>query len=361
MIRPKSIVVDAKAPTARCIPAWGEAPCSSMPRTKGLKARHISPRGSDEFMDRAFSPHLPLVTFHGALPHAGMERAFGASIDSIPQIPFIALHPILLEEGLKFILKRLLPVMPLLVIDVSQQRIQIPRPNGKCAIPLLPRELRQTRRLRLQPFGRGGFELFHQLRHVRCAGQANGKMNVILHAADPVALAFGVAGNGGKIGIERGTHRSIKSRYAIFCAEDHVDQNKCERLRHRRIIDRAGIIDRAAKAPTARLIPARGEAPCTGVLNAIGLKARPISPQTFHGALPHAGIERAYGASQPNATLHDATIRGATFHEALPHAGMSRAFGATAHAVDAFARAVGTSEPVFGDFAFERHPCCTHS
>ena len=68
----------------------------------------------------------------------------------------------------------------------------------------------------------------------------------------------------------------------------------------------------------------------------------------------------------PNATFHDATIHDVTFHDAtihraLPHAGITRAFGATPHAVDAFARAIGSSKPTFGDFAFERHPCCTHS
>jgi len=123
--------------------------------------------------------------------------------------------------------------MHLLRIDITDQRIQIRRPNGERSVSSLPRELRQAGRLGLEPFGRGGFELFHQLRYVPHAGEANSKVNVIRDAPGTIAFAFGVACDGGKIRVKRGTHGSVKDKRAIFCAEDHMDKEKRERLWHR--------------------------------------------------------------------------------------------------------------------------------
>src|SRR6266702_137563 len=159
----------AKAPTAQSIPAWGNAPCIAESEAPGLKARPIG--------------------------------------ISIPQIPFIEFHSVFLKKGEKFFLKRLLAVMRLLGIDVTGQSIQVGWSNGERAVASLPRELRQGRRLGLEPFGRGRFELFHQLRYVRRAGQTNGEMNVVHNTPYAIAFAFGVACDGGKIGVERGTQK----------------------------------------------------------------------------------------------------------------------------------------------------------
>jgi hypothetical protein len=58
-------------------------------------------------------------------------------------------------------------------------------------------------------------------------------MNVICNSTNAKALTFGVAGNRSKIRVERGSYERIKNRNAILCAEDHMNQNKRERLRHR--------------------------------------------------------------------------------------------------------------------------------
>jgi hypothetical protein len=130
-------------------------------------------------------------------------------------------------------LKILLAMMRLLSIDVTNQRFQIRRPNRERTIPSLPRELRQVRRLSLKPLGRGRLKLFHQIRNICRARQTNGEMNVIRDSTHTKSLAFGVAGNGSKIGIECWTHRKVKNWATVLCAEDHMDQNKRERLRHR--------------------------------------------------------------------------------------------------------------------------------
>jgi hypothetical protein len=123
--------------------------------------------------------------------------------------------------------------MRLLCVDVTGQGIQIRRTNGKRAIASLPRELRQGRRLGLQPFGRGRFEFFHQFRNIHRAGQTNSEVNVVRDTSNPITFAFGVAGDRSKIGVERGTYGSIEDGHAVFCAEDYMDQNKRERLWHR--------------------------------------------------------------------------------------------------------------------------------
>jgi hypothetical protein len=184
-----------KAPTARSIPAWGAAPGTDTQKNRGLKARPIRL--------------------------------------SIPQIPFIEFHAVFFKKCTELILKRLLLVMHFLAIDVIDQRAQVGGPNRERSISSLPRKLGQVMRLSFKPFGRGRFKLFHQIRYVRRAGQSNSEVNVVRDATYARTFTFGVAGNGGKVRVECGTNRSIKNRGAVFCAEDHMDQNKCERLWHR--------------------------------------------------------------------------------------------------------------------------------
>ncbi len=191
------------APKAQTIPAWGNAPGRvAYSDTQGLKARPI--------------------TF------------------SIPQISLIAFHTIFLEERTEFLLKRHLPVVRFLPVDVSNQRLQVSWPNRERSITSLPSKLRQPGRLSFEPFGRGRLQLFHQLRYIRRACQSNGKMYVVRNAPHAITLALRIAGNGSKIGVKPRPHRIIENGLSIFCAENNVNQNKRERLRHR-VDYRAGI------------------------------------------------------------------------------------------------------------------------
>jgi len=251
------------APTARPIPAWGEAPCTAAPQIRGLKARPIAP--------------------------------------SIPHIPLVAFNSILLQERPKLLLKIALPVMRFLTLDVLDQGLQIRRPNRERAISSLPCELRQRGRLRLDPLGRGRFEVFHQLRNRRCARQSNRQMNVVGNASHAIAFTFGVANDSSKISIERRTYRSVELRRSILRAEDHMNEQKRERLWHRsdyrsglQPSTRSAVRDLGLRprlvypapsaliahscftAPTARPIPAWGATPCTQNHPVRGLKARPI-------------------------------------------------------------------------------------
>ena len=70
---------------------------------------------------------------------------------SIPKVTLLTLDPILCHERPQLLLKIMLRMVRLLRVDIPNQRLQIPRPNGKRTIPSLPRKLRQLGRLTLQP------------------------------------------------------------------------------------------------------------------------------------------------------------------------------------------------------------------
>jgi hypothetical protein len=179
---------------ARPIPAWGEAPCKPTPKFRGLKARPIT--------------------------------------SSIPQKLLVALHPILLQEGAKLILKRTLLVMRLLPIDVLHQRLQIGRPNRKRPIPSLPGELRQRGRLRLQPLRRCCLQLRNQLRDSRGPRQSNRKMNMVRRSTNAIALAPRIARNRREIAMKIASYSIVKKRPAPLGTEDQMHHNKRERQWH---------------------------------------------------------------------------------------------------------------------------------
>ena len=98
--------------------------------------------------------------------------------NSIPQIPFIEFHPIFREKCAKFILKILLSMI-----------------------------------------GR--------------AGQSYREMNVVRDSTYAKTLAIRVTSDGSKIRVEGGANGRIEDGRTVLCAENNVNQNKRERLRHR--------------------------------------------------------------------------------------------------------------------------------
>ena len=297
-----------KAPTARPIPAWGEAPCWFPPNVQGLKARHIT---------------------------------------SIPQISLVAFHAVFLQERTKLILIRPLAMMCLLRVDILNQRLQIGRPNRKRSIPSLPRERRQCRGFCLDPLRRRCLQLRNQLRNIRRSRQTDCHMHMVGNASHAITLTPGIPSNRSKIRIQLRTNRIIQNRTASLRTEDHMHHNERERQWHgheyrpglqpspvtrntswgcapcwyrvapsaletwyrQTVLDttkkRSGSAEhrspepetqkRAKSAPPcqpgatpqvpdqpnaqglkARPIPAWGEGPCTPASNARGLKARPM-------------------------------------------------------------------------------------
>jgi hypothetical protein len=213
-----STVAITKAPTARPIPAWGEAPGTPNLNPQGLKARPIE----------ASFPYIPLVPF-----------------DSI-----------FLQQSSEFILKRMHPVMRLLRLDIPNQRLQISRPDGKRTIAALPCEPRQDRRFRLQPTRRRSLHSFHQFRDGHRPRQPNREMQMVGNAANAIAFASSISYQCGQIKIKFQTYSLIQNRRTILRAEDYMNQNKRERLSHRADY-RSGL-----QPSRFRPCPSWGFAPC---------------------------------------------------------------------------------------------------
>ena len=205
-----------EAPTARPIPAWGAAPCTTTPDTRGLKARPIPAWGE--------APCWAISNARGLKARP---------IPLIPQIPLVALHTVLLQERTKLVLKRTLSMMRLLRVDVLNQRLQICRPNRKRSIPSLPRERRQCRRFCFDPLRRRCLQLRNQFCHIRRSRQTDCEMHMVCYASHAITLASGIANNRGKIRIQFHTDRIIQSRSASFRTEDHMHHNERERQWHR--------------------------------------------------------------------------------------------------------------------------------
>ena len=179
------------APTARPIPARGEAPRTNATNTRGLKARPIQ--------------------------------------ISIPQILLVAVHPILLQERTILRLKILLRMMRFLSVDVSNQRIQIGRPNRERAITTL---LRKLRRLALQPFGRGRLDLRNQVRNIRLAIQSNRKMHMVGNAPNTQTFALVISHNSRKIRKQIGPHTFVQERNAVLRTEHNMHKKEAPRSCH---------------------------------------------------------------------------------------------------------------------------------
>jgi hypothetical protein len=185
-----------EAPGARLIPAWGEAPRTAHPRTRGPEARPIRP--------------------------------------SIPQISLFELNPILLQEPTKLILKRPLPMMLLLAVDVLRQRLQIRWPNRKRTVPSLPCELRKLWPSGFDPLRRRSLHPFHQLCNVRRTRHPNPEMNMVSNSPDAIALASRVAHQSGKVRIQLWANRLVQNGLTLLRTENHVNQDKRKRSGHRR-------------------------------------------------------------------------------------------------------------------------------
>src|SRR5215469_14906143 len=179
-----------QAPKARPLPARGEAPCPVRIENRGLKARPIS----------------------------------------IPQMLIIGVQSILPQKRTQLITKRMLAMMRLLPIDVSQQRIEIRRPHRERPITDLPGEIRNP--LRLQPSRRRGLQLLHELRNRLFLALTNRKMDMIGNTPSPVTFASSISCDRREVSKQIGTDILVEQGQSIFGAEDHMNHNKGKRSWH---------------------------------------------------------------------------------------------------------------------------------
>ncbi len=51
-------------------------------------------------------------------------------------------------------------------------------------------------------------------------------MDMIGHTSDAVAFAIGISGHGGEVGVKGRPDRHSEHGFAVFGAEDHMDEKK---------------------------------------------------------------------------------------------------------------------------------------
>jgi hypothetical protein len=186
----------SRAPKARPIPAWGEAPGTAAQGARGLKARPIPA--------------------------------------SVPNVPLIELDTILPQERPKLILKRLPAMMLFLRIDVIEQRVQIRWAHRERTITALPRKASQLWRSCFKPPGRRCLQLCNHVRNTLRPSYTNREMHMIRNTANPEAFTIAVSRDRCKVGVQLDPHVAIENRKSIFGREDKMNQQKAQRLGHGR-------------------------------------------------------------------------------------------------------------------------------
>ena len=209
MPHPHQITTPYCALKARSILAWGNAPGSRPSTNCGLKAR----------ARRAHRHHL-------ALP---ASSAIDATL--IPHIPLIELHSILRKHRPHLCLEIAPLVMHGLRIDIPHQCRSIAQPHGKCRVSTLPSDLRELRRLGLDPFRRRNLQPLHQLRHGLRSRDEQRNMDVIAHATHPHTNVLG-PDRRRQNRMHLAADRIRQQRPSALRAENQMHQNVRERLRH---------------------------------------------------------------------------------------------------------------------------------
>ena len=75
-------------------------------------------------------------------------------------------------------------------------------------------------------------------------------MNVVGHTSGAKAFAPRVASDRGEVGVKSGADRSSEDWRAVFCAEDEVNDDEGERLRHGGKYSARGGWDRSGLQPS---------------------------------------------------------------------------------------------------------------
>ncbi len=138
---------------------------------------------------------------------------------------------VLLKKRAHLVFKAPPPMVRLLLLDIPNQGPGVRRTYRKRPIPTLPRKLLYT--LHLKPSRRRGLHLSCELRQALCRVQTHRKMHMVRNATRPVTLASRITRHGSQIRMQPRPHSLIENRPAIFRTEDHMNQDKRERLRHR--------------------------------------------------------------------------------------------------------------------------------
>ncbi len=139
-------------------------------------------------------------------------------------------HMISLTKRAHLFLKIPLRVVRFLFVDISHQRTEIRRADGKQTITTLPCEHLHT--LLLHPNRRGCLQLGNNLSRRSRRSESQRKVHMVRNAACPKALAVQLPSSPRKISMQPRSNFIPNHRDSSFSAENKVNQIEIERLRH---------------------------------------------------------------------------------------------------------------------------------
>jgi hypothetical protein len=168
-------------------------------------------------------------------PQRGALRA-SAETTSIPRIPLVERNLVLVQERAKLILKRMSAMMFLLLLNVLDHLVGVRRADGKRSVATLPMKAAKICAFGLDPFRRAGFQCFDHLGNRFHTRQIEQDVNVISRPVDRQREAAVVFENSCAIGVQLGFNGTTNHRFTVFRAEDEMNENRRQRLRHRHIL-----------------------------------------------------------------------------------------------------------------------------
>ena len=108
------------------------------------------------------------------------QRTYG----SIPNISFINRQSVFVAQASKFILKRFVSMMFLLIRNVLRQCINVRRTDRECSVALLPVEIGEPRLFGFDPLRRFTFQITDKTSNVRRLSQSAKKVHMVCHATN---------------------------------------------------------------------------------------------------------------------------------------------------------------------------------
>lgn len=177
-------------------------------------------------------PEGPRIQQRRATPWCGVDATVGGlkGRDSIPHVPFVEIQTRLPQQPSKLILKRRLAMMFFLTSDVCDDPIRFSRAHRERPISRLPAECAHT--LCLHPLRGTGLRLLDDLGKGRRPGEAEENMDVIFHAAGLNRGTPHVRHHANQVRMQLLPDFWSEPRVAVLRAEDGMDEDGREGLRH---------------------------------------------------------------------------------------------------------------------------------
>jgi hypothetical protein len=151
---------------------------------------------------------------------------------SVPNVAFVELHSVLVQQLPVLVLERSTAMVLFLPFNILQYSSKLARTHRKCRVPALPKEATVTSVSFFDPFGRRFLNPLCKLCLRNRSRQRCHDMHVVYGTANTGDFGAKLATNGCEIGVKALANISVKPWVAVLGAKHNVENNFAERLRH---------------------------------------------------------------------------------------------------------------------------------